>query len=462
MKDEIMRQQDLIIIQMAQTITDFLEPVIPYLVIGSKKADVIAGKKEGPDIWTIKKKLWEELCSKGKPELKEAAGDLVISPSDPEVKKVLTQEILESLEQGPDLALEISSFMEEKTIKEIIEKEILRLKRQSSNYKNKVFEELNKMLEEFLAEKSTVQDLEQLESSEAETNLSLNGVTPEDSISVRKQRSQYTHIQLNQGIKIEGTPSAIRMAKIAEMNIKGQNEAQRFQARLSLLSQLEGLDREEFMEKILDFASRIEYGDLRSQGLSILIPYLEEPRRAELIEKALCSASSIQDEDERSLVLCSLIPHLRGPGKERLIENILAFAFHIQYSDAKFQILSSLVPHLYGSRNERIIEKALELAYSIQSEYLREQSLSLLVPYLNGQRKGEIIEEALQLAFNLKDKDARPEALSFIIPHLDGTRKEEILEKALELAAGIESEYRRGQALSSLDPYLDESIGVVK
>jgi hypothetical protein len=464
MKDEIMRQQDLIIIQMAQTITDFLEPVIPYLVVGSKKADVIAGKKEGPDIWAIKKKLWEKLCSKGKPELREAAGDLIISPSDPEVKQVLTQEILESLEQDPDLALEISSFMEEKTIKETIEKEVLRLKRQSSNNKNEVFEELNKMLEEFLEEKNTVQDLEQLKLPNCETNSPLQGTaTPETSINVRNLRRQYTHIQLNQGISSDGSPSAIRMAKIAEMNIKGQSEAQKFQSRLSVLSEMEGPEKEEFMEKALDFASRIEYGDLRSQALSLIVPYLDEPRLAEHIEKALCSASNIQDEDERSLVLCSLIPHLRGPGKERLIEDIFALAFHIQYSDAKFQILSSLSPHLYGSkRNEKILEKALELAYSILSDYLRVQALSLLIPYLDGQKSEETIKEALELASSLKDKDVRPEALSFVIPYLEGARKEEIIKKACEMAEGIKSEYRRAQALSSLDPYIDESVGLVK
>lgn len=459
-----MRQQDLIIIEMAQTITDFLEPVVPYLVIGSKKADVIADKKSGPDVWVIKKKLWEKLCSKGNPELKEAAGDLILSPSDPEVKKVLTQKILESLEQDPDLALEISSFMEEKTIKEISEREVLKLKRQSPNYKNKVFEELNKMLEEFLAKKSTVQDLEQLESSNCEINSSLQeAATPEPGINVRNLKRQYTHIQLNQGISSDGSPSAIRMAKVAEMNIRGQGEAQKFQARLSVLSELEGPGKEEFMEKALDFASRIEYGDLRSQALSLIIPYLDEPRLAELIEKALCSASNIQDEDERYLVLYSLIPHLRGPGKERLIEDIFALAFHIQYSDAKFQILSSLSPHLYGlKRNERILEKALELAYSIQSDYLRIQALSLLIPYLDGQKSEETIREALELASSLKDKDVRPEALSFIIPYLDGERKEEIIKKAYEMAERIKSENRRAQALSSLDPYLDESIGLVK
>jgi hypothetical protein len=462
MKDETMRRQDITIVQLAQTITDFLEPVIPYLVIGSKKADVEAEKKSGTDVWAVKKKLWGKLCSRERPELKKAAGDMVIAPSDPEVKQVLIQEILKSFKQDPDLALEVSSFMEDDKIQKMIEEDSIRFERRRSNDKNSVFEELNKLLEEFLTKKSTAQNLKQQELSDTETVSSLPAATAESSINVRNLKRQYTHIQLNQGIQVEGSPISIRMAKIAEMNITGQSEAQKFQARLSLLSQMEEPGKEKFMEKALNFASRIEYGDLRSQALSLLVPYMEEPGRVELIEKALFSASCIQDEDERSVVFYSIIPHLRGPEKERLIENIFAFASFIQYSDAKFQIISSFVPHLYGSRNERIMEKALELAYGIQSGYLRVHALSLLVPYLGEQIKEETIEEALQLAFNLKDKDVRPEALSFIIPHLDGARKKEVIGKALEMVAGIKSEYRRVQALSSLEPYLDESTELVE
>lgn len=450
-----MQQQNVTIKQLAQTAADFLEPVIPYLVIGSKKADVEASKKAGTDLWAVKKKLWGKLCSGERPGLKEAAGDMVVAPADLEVKQIFIQEILNSLEQDPDLALEISSFMKDEAIQKIIKEDSARLKIQSTNDRSNILKEFYNLLDEFLAKKNNVQDLEQLELSG--TGIDFSCLGPEANISIRRVRKQYIHIQLNQGIRTEETPSAKRMAQIAEMNVIGQSDAQRFQSRLSVLYQLEDPLKDEFMEKAIDFASRIKYGDLRSQALSLLVPYLEGPGRTELIEKTLFSASSIQDEGERSLVLSSLLPHLRGPGKERLIENIFSSASDIQYSDAKFQILSSVVPHLYGSKNERIMGKALELADGILSEYLRVQALSLLVPYLDGEGKEEIIEEALQLAFNLKDKDRRPEALSFIILHLDEARKKEILEKAFEMATGIQTEYRRKQALSSLDLYLDES-----
>ena len=384
-----MQQQDVILGQLAETVTDLIEPVIPYLVIGSKKAAEEARKKAGPEVWAVKKKLWEKLCSRESPELKEAAGDMVVAPSDPEVKQVLIRAIINSFEKDPDLAEEISSFIEDELIQRMraeqrmgAEDGSVKFITQNSSEKTRVLEEFNKLFEEFTVKKgtvSTVQDLEQLKA---------------------------------------------------------------------------GSGKEEIMEKTLDFASRIQFGDLRSQALSLLVPYLKGPEKVRLIEKALYSTSNIQDEDERARVLSSLVPHLKGPDREEIIEDILDFSPHIQYGDAKFQIFSSLVPHLEGSGNEALMEKALEMVAGIQSEYQRVQSFSLLVPNLKGQRKEEIIEEALELASNLKDKDMRPQALSFIVLHLDETRKKEIFEKTLEMATGIKSESRRAQALFSLVPYM--------
>ena len=62
--------------QLAEKVTDFIEPAIPYLIIGSKKAAEEADKKFGPDIWEIEKKLWEKLCSEDCPELEIAARDI--------------------------------------------------------------------------------------------------------------------------------------------------------------------------------------------------------------------------------------------------------------------------------------------------------------------------------------------------------------------------------------------------
>ena len=56
-----MRQQKITLEQLAEEVADFIEPVIPCLVIGSKRADEEAGKKAGPEVWAARKKLWEKI-----------------------------------------------------------------------------------------------------------------------------------------------------------------------------------------------------------------------------------------------------------------------------------------------------------------------------------------------------------------------------------------------------------------
>ncbi|AKB18758.1 hypothetical protein [Methanosarcina sp. WWM596] len=384
MKDEKMRQQDVILRQLAQKVTDLIEPVTPYLVIGSKKAAEEARKKAGPEVWAVKKKLWEKLCSKERPELKEAAGDMVIAPSDPEVKQILFREILKSFEKDPYLEKEISSFIETEAIKKLVTEERPDgTSVQNSNDKARVFEEFNELLEKLIVIKSCVSSI--------------------------------------------SAGSAIN----ADSNTRNSEPSEC------------GQEKEEILEKALDFACQIQYGDLRSQALSLVVPYLEGSKKGEYIKKVLYSASNIHDDAERARVFASLAPHLKGPGKGELIEDIFDFSPHIQYDDAKFQIFSSIVPHLGNIVNEVLLVKALEMAAGIQSEFLRVQAFSMLIPCLKGQRKKEIIEGALQLASSLKDKNVRPQALLFIVPHVGEARKKEILGKSFEIASGIKSEYRR-------------------
>ncbi|HIH74719.1 MAG TPA: hypothetical protein HA306_05810 [Methanosarcina sp.] len=353
-----MKQQDVMIsqlapMQLAQTVTDLLEHEILYLVVGSRKADIEACKKEGVEVWAIKKELWKELCSRGIPELKEASGDMVIAPSDQEIKQTLVQEIFKLFEENPSLAKEISSFIKDKEAQKMTaENGSLGAIKQNSNDKIGVIEEFNRLLEEFQAKYSDGRGLDQ-----------------------------------------SGT----------------------------------GKGKEELMEKTLDLACQIQYGDLRSYALSRIVPYLEGPRKGEYIKKALYFTSLIQDEDERATVLSSLAPHLKGPGKEELIEEILDFAPNIQYGDAKFQIFFLLIHYFGKPISKNLTGKALGMIEGIQSDYLKVRALSLLISYLNEKRKKEIIEETLQLAFSLKDKNIRFEALQFIIPYLDETRKKEIM-----------------------------------
>ena len=110
-----MQQESPNIKQVAKIITYFLEPAIPYLVIGSKKAAEEAEKKMGLEKWELEKKLWARLCSKEPQKLKDAAGNIVIFPFDPQIKQALIQEIFKTLEHDPNLAKEISSIIEEHT-----------------------------------------------------------------------------------------------------------------------------------------------------------------------------------------------------------------------------------------------------------------------------------------------------------------------------------------------------------
>lgn len=452
-----MRQQDVILKQLAQKIANFIEPVIPYLVIGSKKAAEEACKQVGSGVWETKRKLWEKLCSTECIELKKAAGDMIVAPTDADVRQVFIQEILRLLERNPDLVKEISSFMDYKTAQKIMNEDIsaritVKTSKQGSKQtlidRIRMFDEFNRLLEAFVARKGISQGLERYGISDAEKPVTGLGVIGEKSPSDLRieQIAEIRHITKTDFAKtsIENTDNEI------------QDKVQKAKSLLLLISRLDGPEKGEIMEEALDFASRIQYGDLRSQALSLAVLYLDAPKKAKSIEKALESASHIQDENERALVLSSLLPHLRGPGKEELIENIFCFSHHLQYGDTKFQIFSSLVPHLYGLKNEAIIEKALELIEVIFSDYQKVQALSSLVPYLDEQKKEEVLEQSIQLAFGLKDKDMRPEALSYVLPHLDEPRKEEILKKALNLASGIKSESQKAEALSSLAPYLDE------
>jgi len=451
-----MQQQDIIIKQLAQKIADFIEPVIPYLVIGSKKAGEEACKQVGSGIWETKKRLWEKLCSTDCIELKEAAGDMIIAPSDTDVKQVLIQEILKLLEKNPGLVKEISHFMDYKTVQKLMtEDSSARIMKQTSKQSSKqtlidkiqVLEEFNRLLEAFIARKGISQGAELSETQDTGKN------TP----SLRTSEKTASASRMDQIAEIRQVKKT-NFAKInAEKNdIDIQNEFQKAKTFLSIISHLDKPEKGEIMEEALDFASRLQYGDLRSQALYLVVLYLDGPEKDESIEKALESASYIQDETEIALVLSSLLPHLRGPGKEKFIENIFCFSHHLKYGDTKFQILSSLAPHLYGLKNETAIEKALELIEVIFSDYQKVQALSFLIPYLNEQIKEKVIEQALELASGLRDKDMRPEALSYILPHLDESTREEFLKKALSMTSGIKSESQKAEALSSLAPYLDE------
>ena len=80
-------------LQLALEVTTFLEPLLPYIVAGTKKAAEEAGKKFGNDVWEKGKNLWGKLYSKEQTEFEEAARNMAIPSTDTEVKGAFTHEV---------------------------------------------------------------------------------------------------------------------------------------------------------------------------------------------------------------------------------------------------------------------------------------------------------------------------------------------------------------------------------
>ncbi|MDY9926640.1 hypothetical protein [Methanosarcina sp.] len=322
-----MQQQDVIISQLAigqltkkqlaQTVTDFLEPVIPYLVIGSRKADTEAGKKAGLEAWAIKKKLWEKLCSRTLPEVKKAAGDMVIAPSDPEVKQVLVQEVIKSFERNPALAKEISSILKNGAVhRGTLKSSSAGTAVQNSGDRTRVLEEFNELLEKFKAKTSTVvittttsQNLKQLEIGKEKEELMKKTLDFACQIQYGDIRSQALSLIVPY---LKGPEKGEQIKKALYFSSNIQDEAERATVLSSLVPHLKGPGKEELIEDILDFAPHIQYGDAKFQILSSLVPHLAGSLNEVFTEKTLEMVSGIQSGYLRAKILSLLIPHLRG------------------------------------------------------------------------------------------------------------------------------------------------------
>lgn len=153
-------QQSDSLLQLAQAVTNFLEPLFPYVIIGTKKAAEEAGKKVGYDVWEKGKNLWGKLCSREKPELKEAAGNMAIISTDAEVRQVFTQEILKLLEEDSNLSREIASLMKDGVIQRVIAKNsaLIENVKQNSSGTNKVYQEV-------IADGSIIKGVEQTQNA---------------------------------------------------------------------------------------------------------------------------------------------------------------------------------------------------------------------------------------------------------------------------------------------------------
>jgi hypothetical protein len=99
---------------LADSLTTFLAPALPYLVSGGEGLIQEAGKKLGEGGPEILKSLWAKLRPKveEKPAAAEAAQDVAKAPEDPDSQAALRVQLRKILEADPSLAAEIARLLE--------------------------------------------------------------------------------------------------------------------------------------------------------------------------------------------------------------------------------------------------------------------------------------------------------------------------------------------------------------
>jgi len=99
---------------LADALTTWLAPAMPYLVTGGQELVAEAGKKIGKDGWEIAKKLWDKLQRKveAAPTAKAAADEVAAAPDDPESRDTLNAQIRKILKADESLAAELARLLE--------------------------------------------------------------------------------------------------------------------------------------------------------------------------------------------------------------------------------------------------------------------------------------------------------------------------------------------------------------
>ena len=99
---------------LADTLTTFLAPALPYLVSGGEGLVQEAGKKLGEDAPKVLEKLWAKLRPKveEKPAADEAAHDVAKSPEDDRARTGLSIQLQKILEADSSFAAEIAKLLE--------------------------------------------------------------------------------------------------------------------------------------------------------------------------------------------------------------------------------------------------------------------------------------------------------------------------------------------------------------
>jgi len=99
---------------LADAVTNFLAPAMPYLVKGGQEVIGKAGKKIGEDGLEIARKLWGKLQPKvdASPQAKDAATDAAADPEDSDTQATLRRQLRKILEGDPGLTAELTRLIE--------------------------------------------------------------------------------------------------------------------------------------------------------------------------------------------------------------------------------------------------------------------------------------------------------------------------------------------------------------
>lgn len=103
------------ITQLAQVVTAFLIPFLPYLLKAGEKAAEEAGKKLGADAWEQAKALWGKLRPKVEAQTaaQEAVEDVARAPTDEDAQAALRLQLKKLLSVDKALAAEVGQLWQE-------------------------------------------------------------------------------------------------------------------------------------------------------------------------------------------------------------------------------------------------------------------------------------------------------------------------------------------------------------
>lgn len=100
---------------LAQDLSTFLVPFLPYLLKAGEKATEEVGRKLGSDAWDKAKALWAKLYPKveAKPAAQEAVQDVTNAPTDTDAQAALRLQLRKLLAEDETLASEVARLWEE-------------------------------------------------------------------------------------------------------------------------------------------------------------------------------------------------------------------------------------------------------------------------------------------------------------------------------------------------------------